>query len=367
MKNTNLYRWKFFFILNVALLMTIQAWSQVPQKINYQAVIRNSSNALVINTPVKMRISILKGGPSGSVVYREIHNPTTNTSGAVNLVIGQGSQPSGSIADIKWEIDSYYLKTETDPANGDNYTIVGTTQMFSVPYALFAGKTTEKEKVIFYGTNATDSVEIPANADIFSTYDGGWNRWIQLPIRNPSNNFLKERRNTTLLLTSYSSYDFRILPKAKDLTSELILNYGDYALFIYDNERWRLVSSSKNVIPQGGQEGQTLTMCAGYPNWGPCVPRLVTSLSEVKSTTAKSGGTITYSAGLPVLSRGVVWSTNPMPTIALTTKTTDGTGTGAFTSNVTGLTPNTTYYIRAYATTANGTGYGQEAVFTTPQ
>jgi hypothetical protein len=285
----------------------------------------------------------------------------------VNLVIGQGSQPSGSIADIKWESDSYYLKTETDPANGDNYTIVGTTQMFSVPYALFAGKTTEKDKVIFWGNNNADTLEIPIDADMYSSFDGGHNRWLQVPIRNASNNYLKHRINTTLICVCYSTWDIRILPKATDLTSELVLNYGDYALFTYDNERWRLVSSSKNIIPQGGQEGQTLTMCAGYPNWGPCVPRLVTSLTEVKSTTAKSGGTITYSAGLPVLSRGVVWSTNPMPTIALTTKTADGTGTGAFTSNVTGLTPNTTYYIRAYATTANGTGYGQEASFTTPQ
>jgi hypothetical protein len=266
-----------------------------------------------------------------------------------------------------WENDSYYLKTETDPANGDNFTIVGTTQLFSVPYALFAGKATDREKIIFFGTNASDSIEIPSNADIYSTFDGGHNRWIQLPIRNTSNNFLKERRNTTLLLTSYSSFDFRILPKATDLTSELILNYGDYALFIYDNERWRLVSSTRNIIPQGGQEGQALTMCAGYPNWGPCLPRINTSLFQVNSTSAKSGGTITYSAGLPVISRGVVWSTSPMPTIALTTKTVDGTGTGAFTSDLTGLQPNTTYYIRAYATTANGTGYGFEVVFKTTQ
>ncbi len=346
-------------------LLASHSLAQAPQKINYQAVIRNSSNSLVLNTPVKMRISILKGGPSGTSVYRELHNPTTSVNGVVNLIIGQGSQPSGSISGINWGDDSYYLKTETDPNNGDNYTIVGTTQLFSVPYALHAGSTPEKEKVIFFGTNRADSIELPSNTEIYSTFDGGFNRWIQLPIRNESNKFLKDRRNTTLLLTSYSSFDFRILPRATDLTGELILNYGDYALFIYDNERWRLISSSKNIIPQGGQEGQTLTMCAGYPNWGPCVPRLGTTLSEIKATTAKSGGNITYTAGLPVISRGVVWSTNPAPTIALATKTVDGSGTGSFTSDVTGLLPNTTYYIRAYATTANGTGYGFEVVFKT--
>ncbi|MCU0460593.1 MAG: hypothetical protein MUF36_01055 [Bacteroidales bacterium] len=70
--------------------------------------------------------------------------------------------------------------------------------------------------------------------------------------------------------------------------------------------------------------------------------------------------------GSPVLARGVVWSTLPDPTVALPTKTVDGTALGILSSNITGLTPGTTYYVKAYATNANGTGYSNEITITTP-
>ncbi len=89
------------------------------------------------------------------------------------------------------------------------------------------------------------------------------------------------------------------------------------------------------------------------------------SVSSITNTTAICGGTVTADGGATVTTRGVVWSTSPSPTIALNTKTTDGTGTGSYTSNITGLTPNTTYYVRAYATNIAGTSYGIEQNFTT--
>ena len=82
------------------------------------------------------------------------------------------------------------------------------------------------------------------------------------------------------------------------------------------------------------------------------------------STTANSGGNIT-DGGASVTARGVVWNTSQNPTIALSTKTIDGTGTGNFSSAISGLTPNTTYYLRAYATNSAGTAYGNEITFTT--
>jgi uncharacterized protein (TIGR02145 family) len=90
-----------------------------------------------------------------------------------------------------------------------------------------------------------------------------------------------------------------------------------------------------------------------------------TSLTEVTAIGAKSGGNISSDGGSPIAARGVVWSTEPAPTIALVTKTSDGTGTGAFPSTLTGLTGNTKYYIRAYAINAAGTSYGEELSFTT--
>ncbi len=88
-----------------------------------------------------------------------------------------------------------------------------------------------------------------------------------------------------------------------------------------------------------------------------------TSVSSITATSAITGGNISSDGGLSILSRGIVWSTNPNPTIALSTKTTDGTGTGSFISNLTGLSPDTTYFVRAYATTSLGTAYGNEVSF----
>jgi uncharacterized protein (TIGR02145 family) len=91
-----------------------------------------------------------------------------------------------------------------------------------------------------------------------------------------------------------------------------------------------------------------------------------TAATSITQTTATSGGTISSDGGSAITARGVCWSTSTNPSIALPTKTTDGTGIGAFTSNLTGLSANTTYYVRAYATNSLGVGYGNEINFTTP-
>ncbi len=89
-----------------------------------------------------------------------------------------------------------------------------------------------------------------------------------------------------------------------------------------------------------------------------------TAITGITATAAISGGNITSDGGFPVTARGVCWSTSQSPTIA-NPHTSDGSGTGTFTSNITGLSPNTTYYVRAYATNAAGTAYGSEQSFTT--
>jgi len=86
-------------------------------------------------------------------------------------------------------------------------------------------------------------------------------------------------------------------------------------------------------------------------------------LSYLTSTSGRSGGTITSDGGNAITAKGVVWGTSSGPTIALSTKTNDGTGVGSFTSTLTGLTLNTIYYIRSYATNSVGTSYGPEVSF----
>ena len=139
---------KHLFLVVTLLLTCIfplsTALGQSPEKMSYQAVIRNSSNQLVTNQAVGMKISILQGSISGTSVYEEIYNPnpTTNANGLLTVEIGGGVPVSGSFASIDWSAGPFFIKTETDPNGGTNYSIIGTSQLLSVPYALHA-KTAE--------------------------------------------------------------------------------------------------------------------------------------------------------------------------------------------------------------------------------
>ena len=134
---------KLFTILS-AVFLTATIWAQSPQKMSYQAVVRDLSNNIVVNHPVGMKISILKGSITGSAVYVEIYNPNpnTNANGLLTIEIGGGIPLTGSFATINWSNDTYFIKSEIDPTGGTNYTITGVSQLLSVPYALHA-KTAE--------------------------------------------------------------------------------------------------------------------------------------------------------------------------------------------------------------------------------
>lgn len=112
--------------------------AQAPEKMSYQSIVRNASGQLLSNQNVAVRVSVLQGSASGTVVYSERITGTTNVNGLVSLEIGSGTVLSGTFSTINWGGNSYYLKTETDPAGGTNYTVTGTSQLLSVPYALYA-------------------------------------------------------------------------------------------------------------------------------------------------------------------------------------------------------------------------------------
>lgn len=131
---------KIFTLILIAL--TINVFAQAPQKISYQAVIRNTGSALVTSTTVGMQISILQGSSTGTLVYVETQTPTSNANGLVSLEIGTGTIVTGTFANIDWTAGPYFIKTETDPLGGTNYSIFGTSELLSVPYALHA-KTAE--------------------------------------------------------------------------------------------------------------------------------------------------------------------------------------------------------------------------------
>ena len=114
------------------------AHAQAPEKMSYQAVLRNNAGQLLSNQNVAIRVSILQGSEVGTVVYSERLTGITNVNGLLTSTIGSGTVLSGAFNTINWSTGNYYLKTETDPSGGTNYTIAGTSQLLSVPYAMYA-------------------------------------------------------------------------------------------------------------------------------------------------------------------------------------------------------------------------------------
>jgi len=167
-------------ILLLFSLLSISSRSQAPQAIKYQAIIRNSSGQIIQNQKVSVRTSILQGSVSGSTVYTEVQTDSVNSSGLINLQIGMGSPVSGLFNAIDWSAGPYFLETEVDPAGGSNYSLLGTSQLLSVPYALFAGKSAgadSKFEVNAHNQTSSDSAlfvvrDRNGNA-VFTVYENG--------------------------------------------------------------------------------------------------------------------------------------------------------------------------------------------------
>lgn len=130
---------KFLLSLTCALFI-MGAFAQAPQSFKYQAVARDNTGNLITSKSVGLRISILKGSVSGASVYSETYSVQTNEYGLINLEIGKGSVVSGSFVDINWGTNTYFVKIEMDAAGGSSYSLMGTSQLLSVPYALYANK-----------------------------------------------------------------------------------------------------------------------------------------------------------------------------------------------------------------------------------
>ena len=129
---------KKIIVLAAAILMMSALWAQSPEKMSYQSVIRDASDALVTNQTVGIQLSILQGSVGGPAVYVETQSPSTNINGLVSIELGSGTVASGNFTTIDWSAGPYFIKTETDPLGGTTYTMTGTSQLMSVPYALYA-------------------------------------------------------------------------------------------------------------------------------------------------------------------------------------------------------------------------------------
>ncbi len=185
---------KQIYTILVALLITATVWAQAPEKMSYQAVIRNSSDQLVTNQNIGIQITILQGLATGTVVYQETQTPTTNANGL--LAVEFGGQTGFDT--INWANGTYFIKTQIDPTGGTDYTITGTSQLLSVPYAMHA-KTAES---ITGAITETDPVfNASAAGGITATDTTNWNRKLDSEIDGSVTNEIQTILRTGLIVT----------------------------------------------------------------------------------------------------------------------------------------------------------------------
>jgi len=351
-------------------LLLVPALAQTPEMMSYQAVIRNSNDQLVKNQQVGMRISILKGSTE---IYSEIQTPTTNANGLATIEIGGGSGFSA----INWNDGVYFLKTETDPTGGTNYTITGTSQLLSVPYALFA-------KASGSSLPGPQGPEGPQGPQGIPGIDGEpGSQGPQGPQGAQGEQGIQGPQGNTGATGAQGPQGVQGLTGAQGPQgaagaqgpkgdqgdpgvpgpqgeSGLSLNgqsIGD--MMFWNGTEWTLVLS--------GSLGQVLTMGAGsVPVWAtleiPVImpPTVVTeNATEITTTAAVLNGMV--EAGTEyIIEKGFKWKQiaetdwESIPVVSL-----------EMTALLSGLTPDTQYEYKAYARTASGTFEGQVINFST--
>lgn len=159
---------KFLFTLLAIIVTFLSNYAQAPERFQYQAVARGAGGTVLTNQNVSLRISILEGALDGSPVFTETHTTTTNEFGLVTLQIGSGTAVVGQISSIDWSSNIYFLKVEMDEQGGESYEFMGSNQLLSVPYALYA----ESAGNVFSGQYA-DLSGTPVNVSELSN-DAGY-------------------------------------------------------------------------------------------------------------------------------------------------------------------------------------------------
>ena len=129
---------KFYAILCLAIASLTQLQAQTPQGFNYQATVRNTTGELIINSNVYFKFNVIQGAQTTVPVFTETHYVPTDDLGQVTLIIGEGTANTGVFSEIEWSLGSYFLGIELSIDGPNDYVAMGTTQLLSVPYALYA-------------------------------------------------------------------------------------------------------------------------------------------------------------------------------------------------------------------------------------
>ncbi len=206
--------------------MPIFGFSQAPQKINFQSILRNTNGEVVANKSVSLKISILSGSIGGSAAYSEIHTKTTDPSGLISLQIGNGTVLSGVFANIAWGDFPHFIKLEADFSGGNNYVLLGTQELMSVPYALYASKTDTSSLNLVNRFNS--KVNISDTSNMLSNYRTGLNSKVNIAdTSNMLSNYrtgLNEKVNVSDTSTMLSNYRTGLNEKVNVSDTSTMLN-----------------------------------------------------------------------------------------------------------------------------------------------
>ena len=225
---------KKFSPLVVFLICSYVAFAQTPEKMSYQAIVRDANNILLVDKLVGIQVSILQNSETGSEVYIETHSVVTNMNGLVVLEIGMGVT-SYDFSSLDWTNGPYFVKIETDPNGAANYTISGVSQLMSVPFALYA-KTSEN------GITSDQADAIEAN-----TLKVGYTDALV------SDNTAVVANTAKVGITSQQATDITSNTAKTGITS-------DQADAIVAN-------TAKISLPSGGNEGDILKIVSGEYVW----------------------------------------------------------------------------------------------------
>jgi hypothetical protein len=346
-----------------AIIGTLNA--QAPLGFSFQTIIRDSEGKVQKNHSVSLRFSILEGSESGSSIYSESHSKTTNEFGVINLTVGTGTPLSGSFSSIVWGSNIHFLKTEIDLAGGSSYSISTTSQLMSVPYAMYAQIAENLS-----GTNGLPGQELTIDENGIPNWTGfafpsvstlsasivtSTTATIEIDITNDGGQYVYSKGIVFGTLNN---------PTLENFSKQAGNGTGLFSLTI-DNllPNTTYYARGFGTNSKGTGYGSSISFLTNPPS----IPVLITNnVISVTQNSAISGGVITDDGGSSITARGVVWSTSQNPTI-LDNKTVDGADSGNFNSNLTELSPNTTYYIRAYAINEIGTSYGNQISFKTEE
>jgi hypothetical protein len=259
---------KINYTLLLFLLATVSILAQTPEKMSYQLVLRDASNTLLTNQQVGIQISILQTTNTGSAVYIETQTATTNINGLVSLEIGTGTS-SDDFSAIDWSAGPYFIKTATDASGGSSYTIIGTSQLMSVPYALYAktsGSSTpgpQGAPGIQGETGATGTVGADGAAGTNETHTGDVTGATVLTITNDA--------VTTAKILDANVTDAKIAAvSASKLTGVVGIAKGGTNIATYtQGDILYATSATQLTVLAKGTVGQVLTMNAGAtaPEW----------------------------------------------------------------------------------------------------